>query len=205
MQLVDRAHAFLRANTRGELRFDEHLRPVKYIIGADGRLALPVMVAMLETVDTVLFIPAAQDGAMEAQLTLEKFEERGEDGASADRWRIYHGQPDDVRWAYATIDAVRFQGHVIDGQALTRSNSLAADEASLCRRINSNKQDVLRVLCHAIANVEVAEPVLVGIDPLGFDIRGRFDVHRIAAKESMNSADDVLDEFDALASEAGTS
>src|SRR4051794_25044944 len=110
---IENAYAFLRRHTRGELRFDEHLRPLKFVIVPDGRLVAPAMVAMLQSVDTVLFVPACAENAMEIQVTLEPFEERGPDAASADRWRIYHGEPDDVRWAYLSIDAARFEDLVI--------------------------------------------------------------------------------------------
>src|SRR5688572_18821962 len=104
---IDQAWAFIRGHTRGELRFDEHVVPKKYVIAPDGRLAAPVMVAMLLSADTVLFVPEFAEGAMELQVTMLQFEERGADAAIADRWRIYHGEPDDVRWAYLNLDAAR--------------------------------------------------------------------------------------------------
>ncbi len=201
-QLVERAHASLRGHTRGELRFDEHVRPVKYIVCPDGRLALPVMVAMLRTIDTVVFVPACEDGALELQVTLEAFDEHGTDGATADRWRIHHGQPDDVRWAYATIDAAKIDGHVIDGEALMRSNPLAEAEPALCRRINESRADDLKAMCVHFTQVQVHEPVLVGVDPGGFDVRGRFDVHRLPAPRPIESADEAMSIFDAMAAEA---
>src|SRR6185295_5660481 len=97
--VIDQAYAFLRGHTTGDLRFDEHLRPLKYVIAPDGRLIAPAMVAMIESVDTVLFVPDCAEGSMELQVTLEPFEDRGAAGADADRWRIYHGEPEDVRWA----------------------------------------------------------------------------------------------------------
>jgi hypothetical protein len=189
---VERAHAFLRANTRADLRFDEHFRPVRYVIAPDdGRLVMPVMVAMLQTLDTVLFIPEVVEEAMELQVTLERFDEHGPDGALADRWRIHHGEPDDVNWAFGHIDAARHEGVVIDGDPLMRPNPLRADEPAICKHMNAEHADALRRLCFHYADIEVESPVMVAIDPHGIDVRGRFDVIRVPAIEPMHSAEDA--------------
>ena len=187
---IQAAHAHLRAHTTGDLRFDEHLRPVKYVIAPDGRLVCPVMVAMLGTADTVLFVPDYSDDVdmIELQVTMLPFEERGEDGAQADRWRIHHGEPEDVRWAYLSIDAARFGELVIDGEALMIPNPLAADEASLCKWMNQEHTSDLRALCARFGSMKVESPLMVGIDPRGIDVRATFDVVRIPSSEPMPDA-----------------
>ncbi|MDY7107843.1 MAG: DUF2470 domain-containing protein [Planctomycetota bacterium] len=199
---VDAAHAFLRAHTTGELRFDEHLRPIRYVIAPDGRLVAPVMVAMLQSVDTVLFVPECAEGAMEVQVTLVQFDEHSPDGALADRWRIHHGDPPDVNWAFLEIDAARHEGNVIDGETLTRPNPLAGDEAGLCREMNQAHADDLRRMCREYANINIEQPVMVAIDPLGLDVRGMFDVIRVPAVEPMPTADDARRVFQAMAEAA---
>jgi len=189
--VIDKAWAFLRGHTRADLRFDEHMRPVKYVIAPDGRPAAPVMVAMLQAMDGVLFIPEYVDDSMELHVTILQFEERGPDAAVADRWRIYHGEPDDVRWAYLKVDAARFTGMVIDGDALEKPNTLANDEARLCRELNQ-KTDLLRRLCEHYGTMRVEQPVMVGIDPLGIDLRARFDVVRVPASRPMRNADEAI-------------
>lgn len=188
---VERCHAFLRANSTGDLRFDEHLRPVRYVVAADGRLVAPVMVAMLQSMDTVLFVPDCAENATEVQVTLEPFDEHGPDGGLCDRWRIYHGEPDDVRWARLDIDAARFEGAVIDGQALVRPNPLAPDEPQLCTEMNKRPGGMLHLLCLHLAGTRLKQPVMVGIDPLGVDVRGTFQVFRLPAPEPMNTPDDA--------------
>jgi hypothetical protein len=205
--IIDAAHAFLRAHTTGELRFDEHLRPVKYVIAPDGRLVAPVMVAMLRSVDTVLFVPECAEDAMEVQVTLVQFDEHSADGALADRWRIHHGDPPDVNWAFFEIDAARYKGNVIDGEALRRPNPLAGDEPGLCRAMNRERGEDLRRLCRQYANINVEEPVMVAIDPLGIDVRGMFDVIRVPGQEAMPTAAEarrVLQAMAEAASAAGT-
>jgi hypothetical protein len=196
--IIDRARAFLRGHSTGDLRFEEHLRPVRYVLSRDGQIIAPAMVAMLRAVDCVLFIPECADGAMEVQVTLEEFDEHGPMGALTDRWRIYHGDPEDIYWAVLHIDAARFAGAIIDGPALKCVNELADDEPRLCREMNRQHADDLRRLCRHFADIEVEEPVMVGIDPLGLDVRGTFDVIRVPTPQPMQTADDaqrVLDEM----------
>ena len=189
---LDDARAFLRACTTADIRFDEHFRPLKYIISPiDGQLVMPVMVAMLQTMDTVLFAPDVREDALEIQVTLEPFDEHGPDGALADRWRIHHGRPEDVNWAFASIDAVKFRGHVIDGDALMDENPLRRDEAALCREMNDDHGDDLRRLCRHVAGIGVEEPVMVAIDPGGLHVRGTFDVIRVEAAEPMPTGADA--------------
>jgi hypothetical protein len=184
---VDAALAFLRGHTKADLQFDEHMRPLKYVVAPDGRLISPVMVAMINAVDTVLFIPSNEDGAMEVMVTLEQFDERtGEGGGAADRWRIYHGEPEDVRWAFMSIDSARFEGVVVDGMALQQSNSLATDQSRLCKMMNESPE-ALRQMCLHFSKFTLEKPVMVGIDPQGFDVRARFEVVRVQATAPMNS------------------
>ena len=190
-EIIDAAIAHLRAHHTGELRFEEHVRPVKYIIAPTGRLVMPAMVAMLESIDTVLYVPSYQDEAMEVQVTLEPLDERGSDGGLTDRWRAYHGEPDDVRWAWVDIDAARYRGHLIDGQAITRPNALAEDEPALCKWMNTEHGVNLGRLCARYAQADVEKPVMVGIDPSGIDVRRRFDVVHVASIEPMPTASDA--------------
>ena len=90
-----------------------------YVVSpADGRLVAPVMVAMLQAEETVLFVPEVGEGALELLVTLYEFDEHGPEGGLTDRWRIHHGEPSDVRWAHLDLDAAKHDGVVIDGDAL---------------------------------------------------------------------------------------
>jgi hypothetical protein len=202
---IDEAYEFLRGHTTADLRFDEHTRPIKYVISpGDGRLVAPVMVAMLQSADTVLFVPDFADEAMEIQVTLEPFEEHGSRGALADRWRIYHGEPHDVRWALLSIDAARYAGLVIDGRALMRPNPLAAAEGRICRDMNQDR-DTLRRLCAHFSptHMEIESPIMVGIDPSGFDVRARFDVVRVHSLREMRTDQEARAVLEEMKRQAG--
>ena len=189
---AEEAHGFLRSHTTGDLRFGEQCRPLKYVVGPDGRLVAPLMHAMLDCDDAVLFVPCDAENAMEIQVTPTPFDADGPDGGLTDRWRIYHGDPPNTHWARLGIDAARFGRCVIDGPDLIRANPLAADEPRLCREINQDHAPALRRFCTRAAGIEVKAPTLVGVDPLGFDVRRSFDVVRAPAPRPMTTPDAVL-------------
>ena len=192
-EIILGARAFLRANLAGAIGFDGEVRPIKLVVAPDGALVAPVMVAMLRAFDVVVFLPEEGDEAMQLQVTLEEIQDKGEHAALCDRWRIYHGEPEDVRWARISIDAAKFDGRMFDGLALMQPNALAEAEPRICRKVNAEMRELLRKACLAVAEVEIEDPRLVGVDPLGFDVRGRFEVVRLDA------IPEIADESDAYA------
>ena len=191
--ILNEARAFLRANLSGLIGFDGEFVPIKFVIAPDGALVAPVMVAMLRSFDIVLFLPDESDTSMQVQVTLEEIKDSGEFAALCDRWRIYHGEPEDVRWARFTIDAAKFDGRMYDGLALSEANRLADAEARICKRVNSEMRDALKDACRHNAELEVEDPRLVGVDPLGFDVRARFEIVRLDCDPP------ITDEADAIA------
>lgn len=186
--IIERAHDFLRANLSGRIRFDGDAVAIKVVVAPDGRIAAPVMVAMIRAVETVLELPDDSEESLHLMVTLEAFEEHGPRGSLADRWRIYHGDPPDVRWAVMTIDAARFQSHFIDGEALQRPNPLAEVEPALLRQLNQGDRVLLRRACIA-ANLDSERPLAVGIDDRGLDVRRAFEVVRVRFPEPLSVED----------------
>jgi hypothetical protein len=110
--------SWLHGHLSGLLQFDENVLPMKVVIDQEGRLVSPVMVAMLTAEQTVLYLPDEEASSLHLMVSLERFDEDGADGHLADRWRIYHGEPDDVRWAIMHIEAARLNGIFYDGDGL---------------------------------------------------------------------------------------
>ena len=183
--------AFMHRHLTGLLQFDENVFPIKVVIDREGRLVAPVMVAMLTAGETILFLPDEENESMHLTVTLEEFEESGPDGDLADRWRIYHGEPEDLRWAIMHIEAARLDGVFYDGDGLLIPNSLGEVESAICRWANESLTEGLRAACLKEREIEINEPRLVGVDPLGFDVRGRFDVVRLEADQPMESEEDA--------------
>ncbi len=204
---IQDALGFLRANLSGLIRFDTEYLPIKIVIAPDGRLVAPVMESMLLSTDCAIYLPEepkdGDDEVIQLMVTLERLDERGPEGGLADRWRIYHGEPEDVRWATMSIDFCKFGGYAFDGAALMQGNPLAPDEPTLCRAFNPAREDDLRRVALAAAEIELEAPRLVGVDPLGFDVRGRFKIARIPAPTPFPDADAAIAAFDRLVEEAG--
>lgn len=197
-EILEESRRMLRANTEGELQFDEHLRPIKVVIAPDGRVIAPVMVAVIEAADTVLFLPHADEDSLQIQVTVKPFGEEGVDGALADRWRIYHGEPPDVNWAVLHLDGAKFGGAVIDGDALTVPNPLARGAPAVLKEINQSRRDDLRDLVKRALGLDLEVTTLVGIDPWGIDVRGPFDVVRIEFDARAATIDEVRDTLERL-------
>ena len=190
-QAADAAWKFLRCNTTGTIRFGEHLQEVQYVICTDGTMVISAMVAMLQPQDMVMYVPQYEEDCMEIHVSLKEFSESGESGVYADRWQVYHGEPPDVQWAKVQIDAARFHEMFIDGEGLHRENSLAQDESSLCKQVNGDLTSLTNA-CKHLAQVEVESPTMVGVDPLGIDVRARFGIVRLEPTLPFASADDVI-------------
>jgi len=177
--LLDQALKMLHSWTTGVLRFDENVRPVRYVIAPDGRLVMPAMVAMLSTLDTALHIPDEDPDGLQVLVELHELDPNGPDGAMTDRWRIYHGEPEDLQWAVLDIDFGRFRGASIDGEAMVVPNTLSAAEPKLCALINGHHNDALRTLVSDSLQITASQPLLVGVDPDGLDIRADHGVVRV--------------------------
>ncbi len=191
---VDDAIAFLRANLCGTLRFESDFLPIKVVVDQDGSLIASVMAAMLESFDTTLYLPDENESGLHLGVSLEEFQPNGANAHRCDRWQIYHGEPPDVRWARMSIDAARFDTIFIDGAAMMRVNPLAACSNHVIRAVNANRQ-ALRRFCAEGAGFEIADPVLVGVDPFGFDVRRAFDIVRVESEELLENEADLCEEL----------
>ena len=190
-QAAEGAWRFLRSNTTASLSFGENNFDISYIIIHDGRLVISAMVAMLQPCDIVMYVPGYEEGCMEMHVSLIQFLDTGKNGVLADRWQVYHGEPPDTQWAFVDIDAARYHDMFIDGETLSRKNQLAAKERSICKTLNE-QTDLVRRACVAKTNVDVTNPFVVGVDPLGIDIRAPFGIIRIQADQPFTTPEDVL-------------
>ena len=71
--------------------------------------------------------------------------------------------------------------------------------------MNKKRSGDLQALTRHFAKVEVAEPLLVGVDAFGFDIRANLGIIRIPALRPMANEDllrQTLDEMTTLARES---
>lgn len=192
------AWIFLRSHHEGTLSADGQIEKTRFVIdGATGRVVLPVHPSTLEAAELVLFVPeeAPQEGP-ELQLLLLP-ENLDADSEPADRWKAYHGDPRQPRWLSCAIDSGKFGGDVMESESLQLANPLLAAEPRLCKRLNSGKP-ALAALCERAAHVAVRDPLAVGADPTGLDIRARFGIVHIPFAAPAWSPDDASAAIDAM-------
>lgn len=176
--MADPALAFFRSHREGVLRADGTHHPVRFVADArTGAVVFPAPPGVLDAEELVLFIPeeAPADGDS-LQILLAASETRDE--FACDRWRFYHGDPPWARWAACEIVGGRLGPDVFDPAVLNAPNPLAPEEAALCRQLNADRAK-LAVVCRIVAGVTPEDPVAVGVDPGGIDVRARFGTIRL--------------------------
>lgn len=172
----ERALLLMREHHQGVLNADGQIDRVKFIIdGATGALVLPSPPGIGDAEELVLFVPEEQPDmgpALQLLLTGRTLEP---DSEPADRWRAYFGTPRQTKWLTCEIEGGKLEGEVIEPELLRVPNTLRAQEARLCKRLNADKA-ALASLCQRSVGVTVPDPLAVGVDPTGIDIRARFGV-----------------------------
>jgi len=160
----------------GLLRDGELLDKVRFVVDPKtGRMAMPLPSVPVHEALTLL-VPDESGESMQMLIDAGEVEASRED--VCDRWRIYHGSPDATRWFWMRADSVKWEGRVYDGSEVTQPSPLAAAEARLCKRANADRAR-LGQMCNRLLRVAPAEPVVVGVDPDGLDLRARFGIIRV--------------------------
>ena len=164
-----------------------------------GEFVFPVSAFALDARESVLWLPEERNNAMQILVDLSEID--GSNSEPADRWRIYHGEPTDNNWVAASQLAVRFGALVADGSDIELSNPLAKDEPALCKEFNADRGR-LGSLATAFDARSTGDGLLVGVDPMGIDIKTRFDIVRlpfgervVEGQEAAKHIHNLLDEL----------
>lgn len=172
----------LRSHRQGVLFIAETATPVRFVIdGRTGGLVLPLSGSLIhapgaEGEPCTLMAPEESDEALQLLVAVAELEPHREE--ARDRWQAYHGPPRVNRWAELTVESAKLGGEVFDGEPFVAPNPLRAAEAALCKRLNADRS-ALAEACRRAVGMAPAEPVAVGVDPYGFDVRARFGVLRV--------------------------
>lgn len=177
----------LRRYHEATLEYLERRAEVRFIVcGTTGRIVLPVEPGMAAAGELVLHMPDEVERQFQVSMA-PKVIERPEAEEVVDRWSAYHAASGTARrpgsrvWLTCEIHGGKCpgaSGEVYDADVLMRPNPLRRAEPRLVRMVNASK-DRLPRLCSRRARVEVSDPLCVGVDPLGFDVRARFGIVRI--------------------------
>ncbi|VAX40267.1 hypothetical protein MNBD_PLANCTO03-780, partial [hydrothermal vent metagenome] len=187
----------LRAAAEGHLTIDEQPpRRVRYVFDRRrGGLVFPMPAEAAGAGEGQLLVPDEHDPVVAALLSLDIVTEL--DGAVEIRFEIYHGRAHEAAWAIATIEALRYHGEPFDSEELVLTDEILEHEPGLCRELNTDPE-ALRAACANLAGAEVEEPVAVGVDPDGIDIRARFGIVRLGFVERAETIERVREQIAAL-------
>lgn len=188
---VEAVNAKVWSNARrGVLELRERLERVGFVVG-QGVIVLPAHGFMehgsLE--DGALYVPDEREGGLALQVEVRLIEDTEKSsgyGRLLDRWEAYHGRPGSARFAVAVVVGARLGATVVDGDDLRLVNTVA-NEAPLLRRLNADRR-VLERAISAQVGVPVHEPLAVGIDQWGIDVRTRTGVLRVRTDPAGDAA-----------------
>lgn len=162
---------------------------VRFVIDpGTGEIVFPAPGWVIEAEEVVLHVPGeAPAEGRELQL-LVRHRQVGE-SAVTDRWSGYHGPPGHPFFVSCVIESAKMEGQVVDGAEMSIVNSVRDAEGSLRRWANSDKAR-LRAAVATNASVQVADPVVVGVDSYGVDVRAAFGIVRLSFdREAADGAD----------------
>lgn len=191
----------LRAAAQGHLLADaDTVRPVRWVLDRrQGLLVFPIPRELETIAEAQLLIPEEHDPRLAALLSIDTT--NTPPPAAEIRHEVYHGPARESRWALATIEALRYHGEAFDRDELSLIDPLADHEPALCRSLNAEPTH-LAELCQTHAGARVPEPVAVGVDPDGIDVRARFGIVRIEFGSAASSLDQARDAIARLAAGA---
>jgi hypothetical protein len=159
----------------------EQVHPVRLVLAHAGdAFVLPVPGEAIDAGSAGLHVPdedAKARGGVGLLVRVEPLED-WRNSAEADRWQAYHGRPGWSTWARLRVESGRSGGWVFDGEAVRSPNHLAPAEPRLCRAANADRA-ALRRGVEKLLGTNVDEPLVVGVDPVGVDVRTRLGVTRL--------------------------
>jgi len=187
---IDHALRLLRGHCVGTLLVDGRPYTTKMMIDPrTGTFVLCTQHDMLLADDILLVLPEDRFDAP-IHVGLELSNEIEEE--ACDRFLAYHLEQPNPIWTTGRINFVKIRdgigkGSVLDQAEIEIPNSLVRELPSLCKKLNSDPH-ALKLICKLLAKVDVDEPVTVGVDPIGFDVRSRFGVVRVEFPSQVQDA-----------------
>ena len=175
---------------------EDRRRHVRYVFDRKrGLLIFPLSPESADAGEGQLLVPDESDPVVAALLSLETLTDLSSDMEI--RHEIYHGPSREGAWVAATVEALRYHGEPFDSEEIDLTDTIIGEEPLLCRELNADPE-VLRVACASLAGAEVEEPVAVGVDPDGIDIRARFGIVRLEFSRRAETIDLVREQIAAL-------
>ena len=176
----------LRRYHEGTIAFNERRSPSMFIAeAATGAIVLPAEAGMTRAEELTLYAPEESAWVMQIAL-VPVLIERPESEEAVDRWAAYHGRSASKSWIRCSIDGAKTESMVYGPEALMLPNALGAAEFKLIKKLNADQEGLARA-CRVHGPIEVADPVAVGVDPFGVDVRARFGIVRLEFPEGVEA------------------
>ena len=174
---------------------------IKYIVDDAGGLPVSVVEGgILQGDEWVLLIPEEAEGSLQLLVTPTVVDP--ELHPACDRYLIYHGAPTHRHWVQWHIESARSAGQVFEPEEFAVPNELAGAQASLCKQFNTDHERIAR-LCLGSVKMRPVDPMLVGVDPWGADIRARFGIIRVEFPRAAAAAEDAAAMMERFIEEGG--
>lgn len=168
----------------------------RFVIDAvAGHIVMPLPGSVVGGGALTLCVPEDHEGATQALCDVEAADE-SRDGRAIDRWQAYHGAARGVM-ARLHVTAVKFAGEVIDDDRVDLRSPIAGVESALVRRMNRDSAH-LALVTRRVLGVDLVEPRVVGVDPVGVDVRTRVGVVRVEFGGPVRTASEAEAAVEAL-------
>lgn len=183
------ARRFFRSFVRGTLTVDGRPFDFRFVVdGRDFTVVGEASAEMIEGEEWVLHLPSEGEDGVQALLRLREFD--AEADGTADRYVAYHGKPRRPHWVRGEIDGVKYAGDVLDAPEFVRPNTLRPVEGRLIRLANADRERLTR-LAERLLGVSPQEPVCVGVDQDGMDVRGAYGIIRLEFTPPIDAPEDA--------------
>lgn len=190
----------LRRYSEGVLAFGERRSRVRFVLDrSTGQVVMPLEPVALSAKEHVLFLPDETGCVLQVLLLVDELRNPSAHEAP-DRWTAYHaaavGAPSAAGvWTMATVEAGKTETVVFPGEELHAANPLRGCEHGLIRHLNGQRRAAVGAACKRRLGVDVLEPMVVGLDPLGIDVRARFGVLRLEFERWAHSEEEAQREL----------
>lgn len=179
---MSRGVRLLRTYHEGTLQYLERRAEVRFVVeAATGQLLLPVESALANSgEDMVIWCPREDDWEVQISF-LARVVDRPESLEGTDRWLAYHaasGMASKMTWVRGEIEGLKTRDAVYGPEDCVAANPLGRGEYALIKRMNADRD----ALSHAVKRhhgITPADPLCVGVDPWGVDVRARFGIVRL--------------------------
>ena len=175
---------------------DELAERVRFVISPAGHFVIAADPGLENAEEIVAHVPEEAHDAVQVMFETATPIDRAVE-ADADRYLAAHGEPADRLLYRLRPHAAKLEGHVFDGSEIRLENPLAREIGPLLREWNRAPGRIIAA-CRGAVRVAPISPVIVGVDPLGADVRASLGIIRLefdTPAASASSAGEMLARF----------